>query len=89
MSKPITRWLLEIDGQPQQIESSEMLETTLLSKEVQSAASVSLERIRLRTVPRWERFVYRALGVPLQERECLGLLLVCLSPRARDGSVSE
>ncbi|MBI5387898.1 MAG: hypothetical protein HZA90_24820 [Verrucomicrobia bacterium] len=73
-------WQLEINDRSQLVSDFAHLDALLRTKEAQSAVSLSLERVQQHHRPRWERLLYRVLGVPLAEHEAHGTLVLSLTP---------
>lgn len=70
-------WELEVDGKRTVIKDASQLEDLLLA--AQTARMLALERVRRKRVPRWEKIVYRMLGLRSVESEAHGTLEVSLS----------
>jgi hypothetical protein len=72
-------WELEVDGRRTVITDVSLLQSVLYAPETRSARMLTLERIKRKRVPRWEKIVYRMLGLRLQESEAQGTLEVSIS----------
>ena len=73
------KWELEIDNRRQEVRDAQHLESLLRSDEVHSAVSVVLERVEPRQPSRFERLVYRLLGLQVPEHTPRGTLHLSLA----------
>ena len=74
-------WELEVDGKKMAVKDVSQLEVELQGPELWAARSLVLERVKRRQIPRWEKIVYRLLGLRSPESEARGTLEVSLSSK--------
>ena len=72
-------WIAKVDGREITVRDQRDFESLMGSEAVRSSSNLTLERVRSVPRPKWERILYRILGLVLPDHESRGAIEIAFS----------